>query len=256
MSKPFAIAAVALAFACAHGQPSSDNTAAEPAPKPAPPRNAFAPITFANGQFTVSMPPVTKRNEQRKPIPQGEVVIDTAESLPPGAGETYTATYAGLPVGIVEKSNPKGLLDSVQQSTLQNMGAQQTDSKDIQVEGMPGREFSAKKGTAGNIMGRIVIAKDGIFSLISTYVAQQPPKAVEQFLGSLHATGGAGQPAQNGQPGQGMSGGQPGQGMSGGQGAQPTPPAQEVQPGQPGRAAQPGQTVQSPQPGTSATTPH
>lgn len=200
MSKRIAI--VAVAFACAHGQPAPETTA-ETAPKPAPARNAFAPLSFANGQYTLSMPPVTKRGEQRKPIAQGEVVIDTAESLPPGTGETYSATYAALPAGIVEKSKPKGLLDSVQQSTLQNMGAQQTDSKDLQVDGMPAREFSAKKGTAGNIEGRIVIAKDGIFSLISTYVSQQPPATVTQFLGSLHAAQGAPQPGQSaGQPAQ------------------------------------------------------
>jgi len=225
MSKRIAI--VAVAFACAHGQPAPDTTAAE-APKPAPSRNAFAQLSFANGQYTVSMPPVTKRGEQRKPIQQGEVVIDTAESLPPGTGETYSATYAALPVGIVEKSNPKGLLDSVLQSTLQNMGAQQTDSKDLQVDGMPAREFSAKKGTAGNIKGRIVIAKDGIFSLITTYVEPQPSASIAQFLGSLHAA----------------------------QGAQPAQPAQAVQPGQPGQAAQPGQTAQPPRPAPSATTPH
>ena len=47
MSKRIAIVfALAFAFACAHGQPSSD-TAAEPPPKPAPPRNAFEPVSFA-----------------------------------------------------------------------------------------------------------------------------------------------------------------------------------------------------------------
>lgn len=243
------IAIVAVAFACAHGQPASD-TAAEPPPKPAAPRNAFAQLSFANGQYTVSMPPVTKRNEQKRPIPQGEVVIDTAESLPPGAGETYTATYAALPVGIVEKSNPKGLLDSVQQSTLQNMGAQQTDSKDVEVEGMPAREFSAKKGNAGNIKGRIVIAKDGIFSLISTYVSPQPPPSIAQFLGSLHAAQGAGQSMQGAPSGQGMQSGQ------GAEGAQPPQPGQAPLPGRPGQAEQPGQTVQPAQPMPSGTTPH
>ena len=212
MSKRIAI--VAVAFACAHGQPASDTTAAQPAPKPAPSRNAFAPLSFANGQYTVSMPPVTRRGEQRKPIQQGEVVIDTAESLPPGTGEMYTATYAALPVGIVERSNPKGLLDSVQQSTLQNMHAEQTDSKDLQVEGMPAREFSAKKPNVGNIKGRIVIAKDGIFSLITTYVSPQPSASIAQFLDSLHAALGA-------QPGQAAQPGQP---------AQPPPSAQPPQP--------------------------
>jgi hypothetical protein len=105
--------------------------------------------------------------------------------MPQGAAGNYFASCTEFPAGLLEKEPTPALLDEVQKSTLHEMGADMVSAKDITVDGMAGREFSARKGNSGNILGRIVVGGERVYTLIGTYTSAQAPARLVEFIGSL-----------------------------------------------------------------------
>jgi hypothetical protein len=136
------------------------------------------------------MPPLSSRTEKTQKLPQGDMKVDIAEAMPRGTGDLYIVTYADLPADLARRADPKALLDGVQESTLRELGAQMTSSKDITVDGMPGREITARKGNQGGMLIRVLLGNDGVLSLIGTYTASQPPPEIVRFVSSAARTTG------------------------------------------------------------------
>jgi hypothetical protein len=191
------VAATAVLAACAH------QNAAQPTAQPKP---ALAWYRLPGGEYSVLMPPGVTTKEQTGTVANGEQMkIHIVESTPPGTGESYLVSYTELPHDVLASVRPSDLLDGVQAGTLKQVNAQLINSKDINAAGMQGREFQARKSGQGNMLARVLVGNAGVFTLIGTYEAPQPPQNVLRFLSSLtagrQAVSAEGQPgAQGAQP--------------------------------------------------------
>ncbi len=192
---------VAALAACAHAPANSTSAqaaqaAAAPAVKAAPvPQPLLSWYRLPDSEYSVLMPPSPKTGEQDRNISAGQVKVHFAQAMPPGGAGNYFVSVAQFPQGVLEKANPASVMDNVQQSTLKEMGAQLVSAKDINEQGLPGREFSAKKGNEGNILGRVLVGDQRIFTLIGTYDSPQPPDRLLKFLDSFSKGNGAQQGA-------------------------------------------------------------
>jgi len=176
----------AVFFACAHAPSSPPEKASAPAPR----TGEFVAQRFAGGALSVEMPPPNNRSVKTRTIPQGEMKVDIAEAMPRGTGDLYVASYADLPADLAQRADPKALLDGVQQSTLRQLGMDLVSSRDITVDGMPGREIVGRKGKEGGALVRVLLGNDGVLSLIGTYTAAQPPPEIVRFVSSAARTTG------------------------------------------------------------------
>jgi hypothetical protein len=157
----------------------------------------LVPFQSAGG-FTVLMPPNPQQTDRNEETAGGTVHVHVAQAAEPAGKPSYVATYTEFPPGTLGKIKPKDLFDSVQNSTAQSVGGTVTDSRDIQVAGLPGREFTARTAD-GNVTARILVgaAKERMYTLAGTYGEGPPPESVQRFLGSFNpgpsaATGGSG----------------------------------------------------------------
>ncbi len=172
---------VAFAFlaACAH------QNAAQPTAQPKPDMSWYR---LPGGEYSVLMPPGVTTQEKAGTVANGEQMrIHIAEATPPGTGSSYLVSYAELPRDILSSVRMPDLLDGVQASTVRQVNAQLVSSKDITVNGMQGREFVARKPGEGTMLARVLVGDTGVFTLIGTYAAPQPPENVLRFLSSLTA---------------------------------------------------------------------
>jgi hypothetical protein len=166
--------------------------------------NAAAPAAAASSQlvpfqssggFTVLMPPNPQQTDRSEQTAGGTVRVHVAQASEPTGKPTYVATYTEFPPGTLAQNKPKDVLDAVQQSTAQSVGGNVTSSQDIQVAGLPGREFTAQTGD-GNVTARVLVGKERLYTLAGTYGQGPPPESLQRFLGSFSptnaATGGSG----------------------------------------------------------------
>jgi len=110
------------------------------------------------------------------------------------------------------------LLDVFQRASLQALNATLVSAHDLQLDGLPGREFTASTPDGQQIAARLLVAPGRVYSLAGTYPQGQTPEPVQRFLGSFARTADSG-------PGVGGSG-----------------PASETPPSTPPRARAPGST--------------
>jgi hypothetical protein len=162
--------------------------------------NAAAPqlVPFhSSGGFTVLMPPNPQQSDRSEETAGGTVKVHVAQAAEPAGKPSYVATYTEFPPGTLTQSKPKDVLDAVQQSTARSVGGSVTASKDIQVAGLPGREFTAQTAD-GNMIARVLVGKERLYTLAGTYGQGPPPDSVQRFLASFNpspnaATGGSGE---------------------------------------------------------------
>lgn len=150
----------------------------------------------SSGGFTVLMPPNPQQTDRSEETAGGTVKVHMAQAAEPTGKPTYVATYTEFPPGALTQSKPKDVLDAIQQSTAQSVGGNVTSSHDLQVAGMPGREFTAQTGD-GNVTARVLVGKERVYTLAGTYGQGPPPDSVQRFLNSFSsasnaATGGSG----------------------------------------------------------------
>jgi len=148
----------------------------------------------ANG-FTVLMPPNPEKNERTQDTPGGPVQVHIAQAQDP-AGK-YMSSLSEFPKGSLDKVKSKDLLDSLQQATVQSMGGTLVNSQDIQVGGLPGREFTATDPQGSEVTARVFVGDSRVYTLAGTYPKGQVPASIQQFLGSFQppagtAVGGSG----------------------------------------------------------------
>ena len=71
---------------------------------------------------------------------------------------------------------------------MRQLQGELTGSREIVAEEMPGREFSAYKPGEGKVMARVLVGKDGVYTLVGTYLASSPPDVIVRFLQSFSRT--------------------------------------------------------------------
>src|SRR5262249_36395505 len=104
-----------------------------------------------------------------------------------------------FPRGSLDKVKSKDLLDSLQQATVQSMGGTLTNSQDIQVAGLAGREFTATDPQGSQVTARVFVGDSRVYTLAGTYPTGEVPGALQQFPGPCQppagpAVGGSGAP--------------------------------------------------------------
>jgi hypothetical protein len=174
--------ALVAVFACAHGQP---------APNPAELSSARKGMVWYRvpGEFSVLMPPKVKSEEKTANVANRQVRVHLAEAEPAGAPESYQVSFTELPSEVLQKALPQDILRGVQQATIQKLGGQLIDSKEIVAHDMPGRQFLAHKAGEGDVAARVLVGKDGVFTLIGTYPSGPTPPTVLRFLESFTPAG-------------------------------------------------------------------
>ena len=148
----------------------------------------------ANG-YTVLMPPEPQRNDRTQDTPGGPVQVHIAQAQ--DASGKYMSSLSEFPKGSLDRVKSKDLLDSLQQATIQSMGGTLINAQDVQVGGLPGREFSATDPQGSQVTARVFVGGSRVYTLAGTYPKGQMPPSIEQFLGSFQppaggAVGGSG----------------------------------------------------------------
>ena len=155
----------------------------------------LVPFQGANG-FTVLMPPNPEKNERTQDTPGGPVQVHIASAQ--DASGKYMSSLSEFPRGSLSKVKSKDLLDSLQQATVQSMGGTLVKSQDVQVGGLPGREFTATDPQGSEVTARVFVGDSRVYTLAGTYPkGGQVPGSIQQFLGSFQppagtAVGGSG----------------------------------------------------------------
>lgn len=180
--------------ASASAQGAGATGAAAGAAAAAQPNAQLVPFQGANG-FTVLMPPNPEKNDRTQETPGGPVQVHIAQAQDP-AGK-YMSSLSEFPKGSLDKVKSKDLLDSLQQATIQSMGGTLVNSKDIEVGGLPGREFSATDPQGSQVTARVFVGNSRVYTLAGTYPKGEVPASIQQFLGSFQppagtAVGGSG----------------------------------------------------------------
>ena len=156
----------------------------------------LVPFQGANG-FTVLMPPNPEKNERTQDTPGGPVQVHIASAQ--DASGKYMSSLSEFPKGSLNKVKSKDLLDSLQQATVQSMGGTLVSSRDIQVGGLAGREFTATDPEGSEVTARVFVGNSRVYTLAGTYPKGEVPASIQQFLGSFQppagtAVGGSGAP--------------------------------------------------------------
>jgi hypothetical protein len=154
----------------------------------------LVPFQGANG-FTVLMPPNPEKNERTQDTPGGPVQVHIASAQ--DASGKFMSSLSEFPKGSLDKVKSKDLLDSLQQATVQSMGGTLVNSQDIQVGGLPGREFTATDPQGSEVTARVFVGDSRVYTLAGTYPKGEVPGSIQQFLGSFQppagtAVGGSG----------------------------------------------------------------
>jgi len=113
------------------------------------------------------------------------------------ASGKYMSSLSEFPKGSLNKVKSKDLLDSLQQATVQSMGGTLVSSRDIQVGGLAGREFTATDPEGSEVTARVFVGNSRVYTLAGTYPKGEVPASIQQFLGSFQppagtAVGGSG----------------------------------------------------------------
>ena len=156
----------------------------------------LVPFQGANG-FTVLMPPNPEKNERTQDTPGGPVQVHIASAQDPSG--KYMSSLSEFPKGSLNKVKSKDLLDSLQRATVQSMGGTLVSSRDIQVGGLAGREFTATDPEGSEVTARVFVGNSRVYTLAGTYPKGEVPASIQQFLGSFQppagtAVGGSGAP--------------------------------------------------------------
>ena len=139
----------------------------------------LVPFQGKNG-YTVLMPPNPQTNDRTQDTPGGQVQVHIAQAQDP-AGK-YLSTLSEFPKGSLDKIKSKDLLDSLQQATIQSMGGTLVNAQDVEVAGLPGREFTATDPEGSAVTARVFVGGSHVYTLAGTYPqGQQVPGSIQQF---------------------------------------------------------------------------
>jgi len=178
-------APLALVFGCAAPQhaekpaaTAGTSTRVEETPKP----TQLVPF-HGEGGFTVLMPPKPYQSERTESTTDGPVYVRLAQVRDEMA--KYLASVSDFPKGSLDRVQRRKLLDSLQQSTVRSMGGTLVSSHEVDVAGMPGREFTATDPQGSEVTARIFVGASRVYTLAGTYPQGNIPGSIRQFLDSF-----------------------------------------------------------------------
>jgi hypothetical protein len=137
------------------------------------------------GGFTVLMPPTPYQSDRTESTPGGPVHVHLTQVRDEMA--KYLVSVSEFPEGSLAQVQRKDLLDSLQQSTIQSMHGTVVSSHDVDVAGMPGREFTATDPQGSEVTARIFIGDSRVYTLAGTYPQGTMPAPIRQFLNSFQS---------------------------------------------------------------------
>lgn len=175
-----------LAFGCATAQQAQKPVVAERSATRLEESSAGAPqLVPFHGEdgFTILMPPKPYQTERTENTPGGPVHVHLTQARDEIA--KYLASMSDFPEGSLDRVPRKSLLDSLQQSTIQSMKGTLVSSHDVEVAGMPGREFSATDPEGSEVTARIFIGDSRVYTFAGTYPQGSIPAPIRQFLDSF-----------------------------------------------------------------------
>ena len=178
----WAAVAVGAVCACATGQ---QTVTAPVGASPVTVAKAPPPLVPFHGEggFTVLMPPKPDQSARTESTPAGTVQVHLAEVRDESA--KYLASATDFPPGSLVRIPRKELLDSLQQSTVRSMNGTLVSSTDVDVAGMPGREFTATDPRGSEVTARIFVGDSRVYTLAGTYPRGAVPSQIRQFLDSF-----------------------------------------------------------------------
>jgi len=181
-------ALLALAVACATPEQARKPppTTASATPVEAVPRQAQLVPFQGKAGFTVLMPPTPYESERTESTPGGAVHVHLAQAHSEMA--KYLASVSDFPKGSLDRIPESDLLDSLQQSTIQSMHGTLVASRNIEVAGLRGREFSATDPEGSEVTARILLGDSRVYTVAGTYPKGAIPATVHQFLDSFQPT--------------------------------------------------------------------
>lgn len=176
---------LALTFACATAQEVQEpavsagkSTRVEEAPGP----TQLLPF-HGEGGFTVLMPPKPYQSERTENTPGGTVHVRLAQVRDEMA--KYLASVSEFPKGSLDRIPSKDLLESLQRSTIKSMNGTLVSTQDVEVSGLPGREFTATDPQGSEVTARVFVGDSRLYTLAGTYPQGPIPGSIRQFLDSF-----------------------------------------------------------------------
>ena len=122
-------------------------------------------FTSPDGGFSVLLPGATASSQDQS-LPDGTTVQLEAWQTPLGDAGAYTVARLALPEGAV--IDTAALLQSAQDQALAGVGGTLTSEQPIDLNGIPGREFSAtvsQGGVEGTIVQRVYLAGNTLYQI-------------------------------------------------------------------------------------------
>ena len=142
----------------------------EAAETTAPTAQSVAPdgvmFTSPDGDFSVLLPAEPTASSQDQSLPDGTTVQLEAWQTPLGDAGAYTVARLALPEGAV--IDTAALLQSAQDQALAGVGGTLTSEQPIDLDGIPGREFSAtvsQGGVEGTLVQRVYLAGNTLYQV-------------------------------------------------------------------------------------------
>ncbi|HEY3291363.1 MAG TPA: hypothetical protein VGK87_14635 [Anaerolineae bacterium] len=181
------VCAVLLA-ACGAGSPStSGSTSATSSSN----NDGWTNFSSDKGQFTVRMPSEPKQSTQSVDTAAGK--IDVALFTAVAGNTAYVASYSDYPEAVMAGADPLKVLEGAMNGAVTNIGGTLIDSKDVSLNDVPGKEFSANGKIAnqgeGSMRGRLYLVKNRLYQLIVVGLKDQLPTAdVDKYLQSFKLT--------------------------------------------------------------------
>ncbi len=129
------------------------------------------------------MPPKPYQSERTENTPGGPVYVRLAQVRDEMA--KYLASVSDFPKGSLDRIPSKDVLQSLQRSTIQSMNGTLVSTQDIEVSGLPGREFTATDPQGSEVTARIFVGDSRVYTLAGTYPQGPIPGSIRQFLDSF-----------------------------------------------------------------------
>jgi hypothetical protein len=131
-----------------------------------PTASASAPVAawqkLAGDEFEAAGPGIWAKSSQA--IGEVEATVYTATT----ANSAFQIAHTDFPAKTIRAANPKKLLKDSEKGALDKVAANPTGSKEITLDGNPGREFTAtfsREGLNGDYAGRLILVRNRLYHL-------------------------------------------------------------------------------------------
>lgn len=148
---------------------------------------AWRAFTSEKGGFTVSVPRVP--TEQTNRVTTAVGAVDMNLYVCEAGDVAYFVGYSDYPQSFVEQADVAGLLAGAMNGAAGGVGGTIRSSRDISLEGHPGKEFKADakiNGRDGTFEGRVFLVGNRLYQIFVVGLKHKAsPAKIDQFLRSF-----------------------------------------------------------------------